>query len=180
MTCGNYFSIRRLGFVCTAMLLAFICVRSADCQTLFGYSSTGSFNDVTANLASFDAATGAGTIVGEIGSGQGFSPDGLAFDPATQALFGNVGNQLFSIDPTTGNATDLGTIEFNTGLSLQLVSLAFDTSTNALLGFGTNSNNLLTIDPGTLSSNPVATPIGPTGLGSITGLTFDSSGTLFG
>jgi len=162
-----------------AVLLA-VSTSYAQSGTLFGVSNTGVSNNVTSRLVTIDPATGAGTVVGEIGSGQNFSTAGLAYDPLTDTLFGNVGRQLLSINPATGVGTSLGFIEFNTGFSLQLDSLAFDVTTNTLLGFDTNTNNLLTIDLRSAPLAPLATQIGPTGFGNIRGLTFDPSGTLFG
>lgn len=182
MNYNNIYSIHRALFTCAAMFWLSVCASDAHCQALFGVSNTGTFNNVTSNLVTIDPATGTATIVGEIGSGVGFSTTGLAYDPLTETLFGNVGRELFSIDPNTGNATTLGLVELNSNLSFQLDRLVFDTSTDTLLGFDSNpgASNLVVIDPGNLSTDPFATAIGPTGFGNIEGLTFDESGTLFG
>ena len=82
----------------------------------------------------------------------------LAWDPVTSVLYGNTsvgfGNTtndaLYSIDPTTGNATFLGVIGYNT-----VYALGFNGG-GTLYGISQTSNELITIDTGSGAGTGVA------------------------
>lgn len=75
----------------------------------------------------------------------------LAWDPVTKVLYGNTSvgfgsttnDALYSIDPTTGNASLVGTIGFNT-----VYALGFDNN-GTLYGVSNDRGDLITIDTST-------------------------------
>jgi hypothetical protein len=93
---------------------------TAGSSRLFG--ATGS-NQVNATLYSIDPSTGASTVIGPVTVGTTHvSITGLAFHPSTHVLFAVTGGNsdlrlsghLLTIDPSTGAATDVGSM----GISL--------------------------------------------------------------
>lgn len=131
-----------------------------------------------------DPATGVGSHIGDPGQ----AVTGLAFHPVTGVLYGSTAIisiagstlptcHLITIDPLTGNGTDIGSF----GLSsppCTLADLTFDPATNILYGWGAGSDgDLYTVNLQT----GAATEVGESGLSSLQGggLTFGPGGKLF-
>ena len=115
------------------------------------------FVDVIANnLMQVDAASGLINTVGPLGV-TGMS--GLAWDPATQILFGsNAGlDQIYTIDLATGTATSLGTV----GIDISF-SLAFSPLDGFLYAVHTVDGSLVQINPSTLAFTDVTAGSGTT------------------
>jgi hypothetical protein len=155
-------------------------------NTLF--ASSGLNGAHPGSLFTLNPTTGVASLVGPTGSP---AVTALAFE-ANGTLFGagsssaqSVGDELIRINPATGAGTLVG--PFGPGID-GMAALAYNPRTGVLYGgggeFSGNGNftNLFTIDPAT----GAATLIGPllpdsqAGIMVLTGLTFDSSGTLFG
>ena len=126
---------------------------------------------VHANLYRIDESRGAATLVGDTGfdrfNGLAFRNDGV--------LFGYRGGALYSINSTSGAATQVGLL----GINSPEGGLAFDPISGVLFGVSsTLTDTLLTIDPRT----GLATAVGPLGSAGrdVSGLAFDSRGTLYG
>ncbi len=119
--------------------------------------------DSSGNLFTVDIATGAGTLIGNTG----IAMTDIAFN-ATGNLYGITFSRLYSINPTTGGATLIGTVT-NAGPSLN--SLVFDSSGTL---WAASSNNLIKINTSTAAGTVVATG----SYHSAGDLAFDSGGNL--
>lgn len=130
---------------------------------------------VTPSLIRIDTITGSETFVGKVDlkvQGSIFNVMGLAFDPNSDTLFGvyDAPTQLITIDPSTGDATTVGSMG-----TIWFTGLAFDENTDTLFAVDGNAR-LFTIDPVTVGR----TLIGGIGFGT-RGIAFDAdSDTLFG
>jgi hypothetical protein len=148
--------------------------------TLFGTDASAG------NLLTIDRATGAGTVVGNMGIGV---VPALAVDPTDGTMYAGTGAgfpAIFTVDPATGAATLVG----DTGLGFAAVGgLDFRAdgtlfaAVNIVGDGGTGSDHLATIDKATGR----ATVIGPFGtcdffcsIEGIEGIAFDASGALWG
>jgi hypothetical protein len=125
-------------------------------------------------------ATGAKTLVGNTGI---TSTGDLTSDEKSTIWTNDMTNDnLLTVNPATGAITSTIGIRAVTGAPIPIVSLAFDTVTDALygntaVGFGgTTNDTLFRIDPVTGD----ATLIGTIGFNEVYALGFDQSGTLFG
>lgn len=132
--------------------------------TLFAWSESDNDSQVD-DLFSINKVTATATFVGE--SNTGTSNTGLAFRP-DGTLFLKPSNQLFTLDPITGAATNVGSITVDTGESLNN-ALAFDSNSQ---GYSLNrldgSSFLYSVDVGALT----ATEIGDMGVGNMAALAF--------
>jgi len=131
--------------------------------TLYGTAITAGGGSAPSTLRMLDPATGASTVIGLTGVG---AMSGLAYDIGLGVMYGIRGGpgpaDLLTLDLSSGVATIVG----STGI--QAGSLAFGPDGNLYAGgTGSDADNLYRIDPGTGAS----TFVGPTGFGSITGLT---------
>jgi PEP-CTERM motif len=140
------------------------------------------------SLFTLNSTTGAATLIGPTGSpavtALAFGANGTLFGAGSSSTQ-SVGDELIRINPATGAGTLVG--PFGAGID-GMAALALNPRTGVLYGgggeFNGNGNftNLFTIDPTT----GAATLIGPllpdaqAGTTVLTGLTFDSAGTLFG
>ncbi|HYD46807.1 MAG TPA: hypothetical protein VEB21_00580 [Terriglobales bacterium] len=142
--------------------------------------------DIDRDLLRLDPATGEAMVIGDIGG----ETTGLAFHPATGALYGStasiqLGPQNFSpgslliIDPATGAGTEIGSFNLpGGGGGSTLADIAFDPTTGILYGWRSQSaGDLYRIDLDT----GAATLVGESGLdlsGGM-GLTFGPGNQLF-
>lgn len=135
------------------------------------------------NLFTYDPATGAETVLGPGGFGEG--PSGMTFETGgAQRLLGSSaggGNDLFEVNPTTGAMTSLGTLTAGFAFS-GLQGLATDPATGTIYGVAMEPNpnrttrHLVTINTSTLAM----TDIGVLGQNGIADITFVPDGTLLG
>lgn len=139
------------------------------------YGATAGAGSDPGVLLTIDPATGAGTIVGDFGTGGSPMAD-IAFDPSGD-LFGwlePIEDDLYRIDKTTGTATLVGDSGLFTGTS----GLAIDAAGTVYYGGLANTFELVTIDPAT--GLPIAfipyDPFIEVGMG----LTFTDTGVLYG
>jgi hypothetical protein len=171
-------SVARLAAL-SAVLSTLVVVSPAQAApgtgTLFGTDAIGG------NLITINPATGAGTVVGNMGAG--IAVPALAVDPTTGTMYAGQGGgtpNIYTVNPATGAATLVG----DTGLGLAAVGgLDFRSdgtlfaAVNIVGDGGTGSDHLATINKAT----GAATVIGPFGaVEGIEGIAFDSSGTLWG
>jgi streptogramin lyase len=129
--------------------------------TLYG-ASNGS-------LYTFDTSTGAATLVGSFGCCN--TVEAMAFD-SSGALWLVSGNpsSLFSVDPVTGEATEVGDV--NEGLLTGLAA----TCDGTILATDGDDDELIAIDPATADATTVGDFGVDIGMGS---LSFDASGELW-
>jgi hypothetical protein len=155
-------------------------------DTLF--ASSGLNGAHPGSLFTLNSTTGAAALVGPTGfpavTALAFGANGTLFGVGSSSSI-SVGDELIRINPATGAGTLVG--PFGPGIE-GMAALAYNSRTGVLYGgggeFSGNGNftNLFTIDPAT----GAATLIGPllpdsqAGKMVLTGLTFDSAGTLFG
>jgi WD40 repeat protein len=133
------------------------------------YASTG---NVGGTLITIDPATGAGTLVGTLGT-QGpvteieFRSDGVLFGSTGQGT-----SHIITIDPLTGSETLIGTHPFGS-----VNGLEFDANDNLFGTFwnGTDLTSLVMVN----QSTGQLTTIGAIGLLVVTGLAFHQNGTLY-
>ena len=133
--------------------------------------------DVDSFFYQIDPSSGTSTLISNTLEGFDSIP-GLAFDPATNTLYGVrqtsfSSDQLITIDPVTGVATLVGV----TGI-FDVQTLAFDPNTNTLYTTTTGPTaQLFRIDPAT----GTGTVVGFSDFFSVGGLAFDSNtNTLYG
>ena len=157
--------------------------RTSEAQVLWGSSSKGATNP--SSVFTIDTTAGLATLVGPTGLGDGVG--GIRFDPQSGTMYGILGSactgaRLITIDTATGAGTVIGT----------LVGAGFDGGTGVFCGGGSDAlafapggalyaggyvfgaTSLLRIEKSTgavLEAHP--TPV------HLTGLAFDSSGTLW-
>ena len=91
--------------------------------TLYGLANNG------ASLVTFDSTTGAVTPVASLG---GSGIESIAFDPNNSVLFGASESGLYTIDPTTGNASYVGDFGSPYGCNLWQ-NIRFDSDGNLYL-----------------------------------------------
>jgi hypothetical protein len=116
---------------------------------LYGLATFGS--NFPNSLVSIDPATGAATVIGDTGLDNIYEGD-LDFDPTTGVLYGiqDAANApspprlLFTIDPSTGDATAVGDVGGRGDLS----AMAFDSS-GTLFVLNTSDDELLTVNKST-------------------------------
>jgi hypothetical protein len=138
------------------------------------------------NLFTYDPATGAETVLGPGGFGEG--PSGMAFEMGgAQRLLGISSaaipevNDLFQVNPTTGAMTSLGTLTAGFAFS-GLQGLATDPTTGTIYGVAMEPSpnrtvrHLVTINTSTLAMSD----IGVLGQSGIAEITFVPDGTLLG
>lgn len=118
-------------------------------------------------LIRIDAATGMGTLVGEIGPSYRYVL-GLAFDSATGNLLATdiAQHELIRINRLTGVGTRIGTLNFG-----NVTSLAFSPA-GALYGIDQTGDQLVRIDKATGQG----TVVGPLGFFDVKGLAFGPDG----
>ena len=127
-------------------------------------------------LVSIDSATGAATIIGDLGFG---AVRGLAFDAATNTLYGidTKSEQLITIDPITGAGTAAGGALGFPGA----IALAFDSNTRTLYTATRGFDELLSIDTTTGAATVIGSLALPLAGQELSGLAFDAgTGILFG
>ena len=118
-------------------------------------------DDRSAILIEIDPASGAATLIGEIGNNTddcGRMPD-LSYDPTTSTLYGlgdscdggSENDSLFAIDPDTGDGTRIGL----TGTEGGGNGLARQPFTGTLFHTPSDTTNLYTVNPATGESTPV-------------------------
>lgn len=120
------------------------------CFTIWG-------NQITTNsLLQINPTTGAATVESTMNSE--FPMVSLAFDPVSHVLYGNTSvtygdsaDNLYSINPVTGNATLIGPIGFN-----DIFALAFDQA-GKLFGVANATGQLIQINPGTGAGTSIDT-----------------------
>lgn len=122
-------------------------------------------------LIRIDAATGLGTLVGDIGPSYRYV-QGLAFDPATGNLLGTdvVQQQLIRINRLTGVGTPVGPLDFG-----NVTSLAFSPS-GALYGIDQSGDQLVLLDKTTGHGSA----IGPLGSFDVKGIAIGPDGVAYG
>jgi hypothetical protein len=138
------------------------------------------------NLFTYDVATGAESVLGAGGFGEG--PSGMAFEMGgAQRLLGisSAGipevNDLFQVNPLTGAMTSLGTLTATFAFE-GLQGLATDPTTGTIYGVAMEpppnrtTRHLVTINASTLAM----TDIGVLGQNGIAEITFTPDGTLLG
>lgn len=137
------------------------------------YSIDG-YNDGNSDrLFTIDAQTGAGAVVGDTGYNWNFRC--VSYDLATRTLYGATDNYLFTLDPSTGAATQVAPI---TGDTLdQMTAMAIDAKGNAYLT-DIGGTGLFALD----LSNGNAKHLGDIGQDGnwYDDLAFDAAGTLWG
>ena len=139
-------------------------------QTLFGMAN-GS------RLVTIDPVTGAGTPVGTVFTSSA-NLNSLVYDSKTDSLLtaNSRSDILFEVDRTTGQATEVGSIE----VVGNVLGLGYDSSTDTLYGVANrtvSSSVFIEID----RSTGVGTEIGSTGLHQPVDLAYDpATDTLFG
>jgi len=132
------------------------------------YGVDFSQSDFNSRLYTINTASGATTLIGI--AGDFFT--GIAFDPTDGTLWGstggaggpNIADAIYTIDPTTGEATFVGT----TGLGGPTPDIQFDADGNmyGVKGGGLNENRLIAID----KTTGAGTVIGPIGFASVSGM----------
>ena len=145
---------------------------------LYGVSLNGynSSNLGPSSLYSIDPATGAGTLIGDIG----YAVNAIAVDPTSGTMYASTTswsptsggfNGLLIIDPATGAATEVGPF----GAFTSILGLTFDSSGQLWGWHDPSADDPVTIDKAT----GAATTVGNAGL-STSGqvLAFDSSDVL--
>ena len=165
---------------------SFSIARDASTDLLY-YIETGVVNNTGDNIrvATFNPETGENNIIGTIGS----QAQGVQFFKLAQAGNGTffalgTDTDLYTIDPTTGEATDLGTITGGNppylGGSGDAVFDPNDPNQLFVISTGTAGYRLYRVDI-TNPNAPVATFVGDTGLSSVGSgsLGFDGNGNLF-
>lgn len=142
------------------------------------YGATGGAGANPGTLLTIDPSTGAGTVVGNFGTGAPMAD--LAFDPSGN-LYGwsQLDSDLYRIDKSTGNATsvgDSGLFTLNSGLAIDAAGTVYFGGFDANLI--PNLLGLAVIDPSTGAATTLVpyVPSLPVGLG----LTFDDAGVLYG
>lgn len=159
--------------------------QSGTC-TLFGSEAA----DESRQFFRIDPQTGEGTLIGDPGQGV----TGLAFQPSTGVLYGATAvidinsptvssidpGHLITIDPVTGDGTDVGSFGLIGGSdgNITLADLAFDPATGVLYGWRAgNAGDLYTVNLET----GAATKVGESGLTDLSGggLEFGPGGRLF-
>ena len=142
---------------------------SPDLSTLYALLSTG--GNTSADLGTFDEATGTFTLIGATGIPA--APTGLAIHPSTGAAYLSTGTNLYSIDLTTGATTLIGGYANTT--------LMIDIAVNAageMYGHAIDTDSIYSIDTATGAD----TLIGATGVNTnfAQGMDFDNQdGTLY-
>ncbi|MEM8624783.1 MAG: hypothetical protein AAGG47_14840 [Pseudomonadota bacterium] len=160
---GTTTLVGNIGFGISGLALA----PSGD---LFGITTGNAF-------ISIDTSSGAGTVIGT--STVSSFPEGLAFAP-DGTLFASGGEALFTIDPLTGVATELGAIDL---FDLDGLTVTQGPVTTAVGTFGAgtilaaDSGGLFAIDPGTLAVTLIGSPTNSVPQEALTVL---PDGTLFG
>ena len=136
------------------------------------------------SLATLDKVTGAATLIGVFGSGIGtfngvrgietlaFDPSGTLYGASTQQSLTTGDPSLYTIDPATGVATLVATIEDGGGVVVGggIASLQFGCDGALYGGTGGGTGNLVNIDPAT----GIFTMIGNAVTRSLGGLAFQS------
>ncbi len=115
------------------------------------------------SLDTISRATGAATIVGVFGGEGPCDIRCLAFDVATDTIYGMDLTNLYTINNTTGTATVVGPHGIPFGW---YIGCEIDSDTGIMYAAGAGSTNLYRINKAT----GAATVIGPTGLTTISGL----------
>lgn len=128
-------------------------------QNIFGLAYD-SLDDVlfgsdieSVSLVTLNRATGEATVVGPFSIG-GDNINGLAFDPASDTLYGVSDTTLYTIDQAAGTATAVGAHGAGDGLGLE-----FDAETGALFMADSN-DNLFVLN----TANGAASLVGAIGL----------------
>jgi DNA-binding beta-propeller fold protein YncE len=123
------------------------------------YTIANTRDPAEAHLAKIDLATGAGTLVGSnplaqdlYVMGMTFSPDGILYAAGDNNPASPTFNSLYSIDPTTGSATRLGSFNVGSTPSEYIMSFAVDAEGTM---WGASMMSLYRID----SSSPAATKV---------------------
>lgn len=115
----NFLNRKSLTFALIGGTAMVVLAPSAQAATVYGVTSTG-------NLVRFDSAT-PGTISGSVpisGLQSGETLAGIDFRPATGQLYGlGSGSRLYTINPVTGAATQVGS---NGAFTLSGTSFGFD------------------------------------------------------
>lgn len=114
------------------------------------YTTLYAVNNSGDTFVGMDTATGALSVIGELGKPIGGGTwSGLAWDRTTGTLYASSaaasGAHLYTINMDTGAATSIGPV---TGLQV-LIDIAIHPTTGDLYGINTNDDNLYRIDKGT-------------------------------
>jgi len=128
-------------------------------------------SDLNNNFGALPVTGGSFGAIAQLGPAM----QGLAFDRHAGNILGiDSARRLYTIDPGSGDTTQLGTV---TATALTLTGLAFDPNARVIYAIAQSSGQLFSINATTLA----ATPIGAAQGGAIGGLDFDRlSNTLFG
>ena len=89
---------------------------------------------------SLDPATGVATLIGPTGCGVGY---GLAYDSATDTIYGHGNGGLVTYDRTTGTATRVGEALAITGTG----GIAFDDASQRIIIYDTKTNQFYACEP---------------------------------
>jgi hypothetical protein len=125
---------------------------TASSTTLYGAQWNVDVNGITGAVATVDTATGAVTnsvaLTGLLETGFSRGLYSIAYDLATNTLYGNTARRIYKIDPTTGAATFVGNI--TTG---SIIGLGIEGSTGNLYSITqvTDTQNVITTTMRTLS-----------------------------
>jgi hypothetical protein len=159
------------------------------------FASSGFGGEHPGSLFTLDPHTGAAMFIGQAGFGTpmpgltalAFDKDGTLFGSSgvvTTAVGPTAGTTLITINPSTGVGSAVG--PFGTGID-NMAALAIDPTTGTLFGGGAETpatpgvlTNLFTIDKKTGAATLLGTLSVDLPGAVLTGLTFDSTGHLFG
>lgn len=153
----------------------FVFHSNAASQTLYGCNSAGTS---LSSLYTINAATGAATLVGSMGSVYGCS--GLAYYNGNLYATGQDGSSsgttsLFTIDPATGAATLVGASNQGTSCTYHITDIDFSPSGTL---YATFENCLATLNSSTGAETDIATITGSL-YNAGNALAISSSGTLY-
>lgn len=149
----------------------------APTDTLYGSTVTNTGSPTNARLVRIDRSTGLVTSVGSFNIPATGSLADISFQPGTNTLFGwgNLGEALFTVNLTTGQATQVGAtvpgLQGGGGLAFRADGSLFASPD------GLNSNTLRTIDPVT-GVHTVVAPVTGAGSDFINAMAFNGN-TLF-
>ena len=138
--------------------------------TLYGINRHDNGDRQPNQLVTINTTTGASTVVGPLTVEPADS--GLTFGTNGKLYMTNVNTrELYEIDTTTAAVTDIGPM----GDGIEVTGLATRRD-GKVFGFDRGNNQLVTVDVATGAT----TAVGPTSDLNLTGLDFDSTGTLWG
>lgn len=125
---------------------------TSSATTLYGAQWNAAQGGISGSVATIDQVTGlitsSAALSGLVETGFNQGLYSVAYDKSTNTLFGNTSRRLYSIDPSTGAATLVGSLPIGS-----MVGLGIDDSTGALYAINqlTDANNVTVTTLYTLS-----------------------------